>query len=684
MRDPSSEKGSKKMPLRVCLFALFLAAGTVFSFAKEKITLVENGKSNYVILLPAEPTPVQESAAKELASTLEEISGVSIPTERETAESAAAVNAFDRYLVIGPSATSKRLLQATIDESSIGYDGIVVKQMGRCIVFTGHPRRGPLYAVDTFLEEELGCRWWTESESTIPKQTTVTADDFDVNYTPDLVYRESFYRVLMGNENASIAMHLKCNGNSELIPNELGGHHEYLYFVHSFDALIPPTEYETHPDWFPEIDGVRKVGFPDWCRPSQAYKEMVARLKPEQVYPAGTQLCLTNEELFQTMLQRVLDGLTKNPNATIVSISQNDWHGCCTCEKCRKIAEEEESESGPLLRFVNRMAEEIEKVRPDVLVDTLAYQYTRKPPKITKARHNVIVRLCSIECSFTQTLDGRYGEHLCPSGEGRRPITSDHNAAFRADIEGWAEHAEHLFVWDYMTDFTLYLLPFPNYRVWADNIRFYIDHHTLGLFEQGDYHGLSGDFVQLRAWVVAKLLWNPNLSQRELMEEFIAGYYAPELVPVYMEYFDLLADAFEKTGEPLSIFRPSAKDWIDAPTLTAAEQLLNRAEQIAGDLEKQNPEKFANLLYKVRRERIPLDLVRLMDDGAFREEAKVAGIELPGPKPEEMKALAEDFCARLDRAGITRQAEWADPDAFQKFKDELIQKNTHSTDGKPE
>ena len=136
----------------------------------------------------------------------------------------------------------------------------------------------------------------------------------------------------------------------------------------------------------------------------------------------------------------------------------------------------------------------------------------------------------------------------------RRPTDAPQSRSFRSDIEGWRDHAKHLFIWDYVTNFSFYLLPFPNYRIWQDNVKFFVDNQTIGLFEQGDYQTTTGDFVQLRAWVMAKLLWNPDACQKTLMEDFIAGYYAPDLVPLYMEYFDLLADAAEETGREIGIY----------------------------------------------------------------------------------------------------------------------------------
>ena len=104
------------------------------------------------------------------------------------------------------------------------------------------------------------------------------------------------------------------------------------------------------------------------------------------------------------LVRNALALLRRSPGAGMISISQNDCQGNCRCEKCKAIEEEEGAPSGLMIRFVNAVAEQIEKESPNVLVETLAYQYTRKPPRHARPRGNVVVRLCSIECSFVQPL----------------------------------------------------------------------------------------------------------------------------------------------------------------------------------------------------------------------------------------------------------------------------------------
>ena len=73
--------------------------------------------------------------------------------------------------------------------------------------------------------------------------------------------------------------------------------------------------FNAQPDWYAEIDGKRKH--------------------------ERAQLCLTNEEMTQELIENVLETLRKNPDAKIIDVSQNDWHGFCACEKCKAIDDAE-------------------------------------------------------------------------------------------------------------------------------------------------------------------------------------------------------------------------------------------------------------------------------------------------------------------------------------------------------
>ncbi len=152
--------------LRSGAAAMFILAAAAPAAAAE-LNLSLDGKSDYAIVLPGEATPVERTAAGELQAYLAEITGATLPIikESEAAQTAARI-------VLGDSPLTRKLLPA-VDPASLAPDGIVIRTVGRDLVLVGHPRRGTLYAVYTFLEDTLGVRWWTQTETRIPKRPTL-------------------------------------------------------------------------------------------------------------------------------------------------------------------------------------------------------------------------------------------------------------------------------------------------------------------------------------------------------------------------------------------------------------------------------------------------------------------------------------------------------------------------------
>ena len=560
--------------------------------ASEPLVLSKEGKTGYVIVLPAEPTAVEQTAAKELKQHLDAVTGADFAIVSET-----NVDTAKPQIIVGNTKRLKELLPS-LDIAKIPYDGIVIKTVGKNLILVGHPQRGTLYAVNSFLEDTVGVRWWTSTESFIPKKPTLEIPVQNVEYAPKLIYREAFY---LDAFDGVFASRMKCNGNMVHTTPEYGGHHRFFHFVHSFFPLLPPDKYfADHPDWYSEIDGQRRH--------------------------EHAQLCLTNDEMRAELTKNAIEGLRKNPDAKFISISQNDWYGYCTCEKCKAVDDEEDSHAGTLIRFVNKVAEDIGKEFPDVWVETLAYQYTRKPPKLVKPRKNVVIRLCTIECSFVQPLSGEQNKTLCD------------------DIEGWSKIADNLFIWDYTVNFSAYMLPHPNHRVLGPNVRFFVDHNTIGLFEQGDAHCTAGDFARLKNWVLSQMMWDPSRDAEKLYDEFIMGYYGPDTGPIVKEYLTLIHDRAEQSGVYLGCFRTTA-DWLYA-ALADAYALMGKAVAAAKDETIRN---------RVRRDSMPVDLVMLRTYKSFFRTLVLQGSSSIG---NSIEALFNDFSTRCKEFGVTSYDEW--------------------------
>ena len=113
---------------------------------------------------------------------------------------------------------------------------------------------------------------------------------------------------------------------------------------------------------------------------------------------------MSNPELRQKFLEIVREELRKNPDAKVISVSQNDNDNYCQCPECEKIDKAGKSPSASVISFVNFIAEHVEKEFPGVEVQTFAYQYSRTPPEGIVPRKNVSILLCAIEADFSKPL----------------------------------------------------------------------------------------------------------------------------------------------------------------------------------------------------------------------------------------------------------------------------------------
>jgi hypothetical protein len=531
---------------------LILAMPLLVSAAlADDLVLSSGGKTGYVIVLPKDAIPSETRAANELASFLQQIGGATFPVQDESAPLPS------KAILLGNNAHLAGL-GVKPDWAALGKEGSLLRTAGPHLVVAGGRPRGTMYGVYAFLEEKLGCRWYTSKISRIPHRDTIAVGELNETQVPALEYREPFNT---DGFDADWASRNRCNSNAAALTEEHGGKITTIPFVHSFYQLIPPAAYfADHPDWFSELDGKRTAD--------------------------GAQLCLTNPEVVALMVQKVKETVQANPNVAIVSVSQNDWRGNCQCARCKAIDDAEGSPAGSLVTFVNAVAAEVAKEYPDLAIDTLAYQYTRKPPKTVRPLPNVIIRLCSIECDFGQPL-----------------ATGERNKSFADDIRGWHQLCDRLYIWDYITSFSHYLVPFPNLHTLGPNVRFFVENGVKGIFEEGNYGpGGCGESNELRNYMLAKLLWNPNVDENAVRQDFLTGVYAAAAQPID-DYLRQLQRAVEEQNIAVPCwFGPDAPLFTD-DLIASSQALFDKAETAIGDDQE--------LLLHVRQARMPLDYVVL-------------------------------------------------------------------------
>ena len=474
--------------LLVLITAFTLTACTVenkhVNEEDKPLRLVENGQSNYKIVVSQSEPSSEVYAAKELQKYIAQISGKTLDI------------ISDQQAPSGNEIIVGNTVRKTFPTDLVS-DGFILQTVGNNVYITGQ-NRGVIYGVYEFLEKYLDCGFYAEDCEEIPKNTSIAISQINENrQEPVFDYRDCYWKDY---GNYDIRLKQKLNvGFSQTIPENLGGQPKYIGRCHTLGLLSTGHHsYEKQP-------------------------------------------CLSDETIYQTVLKNALDWIKSNPTANIISISQDDGAKFCTCEKCTATNEKYGgTPSGSLMVFVNRIAEDISKIYPNIKIHTFAYQDTRTPPVGIVPEDNVIVELCSIEFCFSHPLETCLAER------------STTVMKFSTAIKEWAKICKNLYVGDYTTDFSNYLAPFPNFNVIRQNARFFAENNVKGLFEQGTYDTLSGEFAELRSYLLSKLLWDPYMTEEDYntyMCKFLQAYYGAGWRNI-LSYINLMI----KTTEDSHIF----------------------------------------------------------------------------------------------------------------------------------
>ncbi|MCW3121688.1 MAG: coagulation factor 5/8 type domain protein [Flavipsychrobacter sp.] len=427
---------------------------------------------------------------------------------------------------------------------------------GNDIVICAGNGRGLAYGVYSFIETYLHCRKISNDPAILPESHVIKVPGRIHNeYKPPLVYREVYYPA------SHDAEYLEWNQLQQL--DDLWG-----VWGHSFNKLLPAkTYFSTHPEYYSLVKGKRQA----------------------------SQLCLSNEDVFKIIVNELKKKMADNPDAIYWSISPNDDNGYCQCDKCSAVDNEQGGPAGSLIKFVNRVA----AVFPDKKITTLAYAYTHKAPRSIKPADNVYV--------FLSNIDAYRDKSLADEGSA---------AAFRNDLKAWGGITKNLFIWDYITQFTSYLAPFPNFNTLQPNMQYMKENGVKGIFAQGS-GDTYGEWAELRSYVEAKLMQDDKADVQQLIASFLKDYYGGA-AKYLQQYIDLVQEKMQASKRKLDIYGNPVNEWKSYLSPESIEQYGNLFDKAEGAVEGN-----ATLQSRVMRARLPLEYTVL-------QQARFYGIEKHG------------------------------------------------------
>ena len=568
------------------LSAVFLSVTHRAGASGDPIVLAERGKpASCSIVLPDGPGPVAQYAAEELRDWTEKLTGTRLPIVTNATP--------ERAIYVGGT-----------EEPDLGEDGFRLKSEGGSIRVIASAARGVLYGVYELLETYGGIGWFSSWHTVVPKCDRFTVpSDLDVRQVPAFEIRDAFFHDAL--YHSEFGARIRMNENLRSPKDAKYGASSFRcgkgLMAHTFGTLVPAERYfDSHPDYFSEVDGHR--------------------------LRSRTQLCPTNPDVERVFAANFMAAVRRDPDARYFAVCHDDWQNWCQCPTCRAINEAEGAPAGTELRFANRMAEILERELPGRMVKFAAYDYTQRPPKSTRARHNVLVEFAPVHCDCSMPLT-------------ESPYEGNVRAA--ADLRGWGRLAGNLRIWDYYADFCDYQMPFPDVLSIRENLRFYRDNSVRQMFAQGNHNSAYADFSALKTWLLGKLMWNPDQPLEPLLRRFFDGFYGLA-APLARQYFDELhALPRDHVKNPLKITQT-----FNTPVLTDA--FLDRALKLWNEAEaavKDDPVHLRN----VRLGKISVAYVILRRQGAI-----VSVTRTPYPTAP-VRDLATWMVGALDEFGAQMQ-----------------------------
>lgn len=516
------------------------------------ITLAENGKASFAIVYPAKADGEFLMAIKDMQRILSEMIGDAV-----VAESDARLQSGYELCIGNTNRTDVNLITFA---AGINNDGYAIKFTENKSFLYADNNVAAINAIYGFLEDELGCVWLDMQNDYIPSLPTIILDKKDEIKNPSIVWRSVYGYEQMN----SIAWKNKLKLNGVEYADGREAHSGWGTWCHTFFTFLDPKNYyESNPEYF-SLQGGKRV---------------------------ANQLCLTNENVYDIVRNNLAERIAANPDKKYWDVSIMDVNkGGCECDECSALDKAEGSGMGSLLPFINRLADEF----PDVMISTLAYFHTVEPPKTLKPRENVLIKLCAMP-----------GDQASSYALGATKLADN----FKKQVEGWSKISNKLFIWDYTTNFSYLLMPFPNFAVQQANTEFYINNNVYGVFHQSSRE-YGGEMAELRAYIMAKLLWDNDIDVKYNMSKYLQLYYGKAAGGEISSIMQRMSDELYKSKKVLGLYDvPSAhkNGYLSSTNVDYYFDCYNRAVDASKDNEI--------VLSRLEKYKISLLLARMYQSG---------------------------------------------------------------------
>lgn len=488
------------------------------------------------------------------------------------------------------------------------------------LYLTGGGTDGAIFAVYAFLEELCGLRFFHPGDlgTHIPDLPDLSFDELAIRQVPTFMYR----RMWPSSQTPDRRMYR--DWTVWLRRSRQGG--PAVQMGHNLFRIVPPELYDEHPEFFPEIGGVRvdpRGGAP-W--------------QPE----------LTAQGVIDRAVEQALAAFAGDENRHSFSLSMNDSTGWSESEEA--LAQDppgfrntqDRGKARRMIVFANAVAERTAEQFPDRYLVFYAYKSTLEPPAEPMVHPNVIPAIAHWGIAMDPFHPIVAPERISPN-----------NALYRRVIQGWDRIAGGLIAREYWTaPYADPLLKAGITPILFEDIPFY---HQHGFIACNSEANIDWGNLALNHYVAARLMWNVERDPDALLDDYFTTYYGGAARPM-REYFTRIWEVAYRHYLPEEIAVPLAED--DVAFL--AERLQEASEAVRGDPQRLARVRMASDFFETWRIRralldatpTPQQINAYMDHLDALAAAQTDALVVPNWQREFMAAIPE--AAAYEGPALTR------------------------------
>ncbi|MCC6579493.1 MAG: DUF4838 domain-containing protein [Phycisphaeraceae bacterium] len=542
------------------------------------IHLSQQGATAYTIIIGQDAPEPEKYAGQRLADYLHRITGATYPIVTDDQAPAG------QRIIVGQNRLSQAVLNAK-ELESLGTDGLIVRTHGADLLLVGGRPRGTIYAVNSFLEQDLGCRWLSMyGEKHVPASPTLELGRLDRRETPAFRNRDIYilYTLQNNQDRQNYFLGNRVNGawDSVHFLNDSVGGSDWAYTgpgCHSLFHYMNPSLEHSHES--NKITGERLL---------KEHPEYLSLIDGKRV--ATHQLCFSNAEMRSEMTNNIMKVIGEHGGTGFYSISAMDVpKEFCECPRCQAMVQRDGTPGAPLFDYLVELCNVVKEKYPKAWISTLGYRQsqTQTPPKGRALPDNFAVVFAPIDKNFAASF-------MHPS-----------NAQTLADLKAWCAVCKHVWVWYYVNPYSGNgWLPIGNQANLVTDFRLFKQLGVEGFFVQNDVGVTDSHLLaDMQTWIITKMMWNPDQDMNALIHDFTDHFYGPAAADI-RQYIGALEQATHAMTTTMSWSPdPSQYRFLTPAFLAQMQTVFDHAEStVAGD---------PILLRRVRQARMSLDCATL-------------------------------------------------------------------------